>query len=162
MKTRGKHALQSARSLCKREFIWHPYSHFLLFHHYLQAGLILSCLGCAIFGITEVPTNGVEFDPADFAYTNAEEGTAPPTTAAATPIYVPPPEPVTPVVVVPPVTPVEAAAPVVTAPPQQQQQQVINLVHMAEPDYDEQEDETPDIVNQATAESVREQLHDLD
>jgi len=26
------------------------------------AGLILCCIGCAIFGITEVPTDGVEFD----------------------------------------------------------------------------------------------------
>lgn len=31
----------------------------------LQAGIILCCLGCAIFGITEVPTDGVEFDSGD-------------------------------------------------------------------------------------------------
>lgn len=30
-----------------------------------QAGLVLCCLGCAIFGITEVPTDGVEFDSGD-------------------------------------------------------------------------------------------------
>jgi len=32
------------------------------------AGILLLCLGCAIFGITEVPTDGVEFDTADFGF----------------------------------------------------------------------------------------------
>jgi hypothetical protein len=34
--------------------------------NYFQAGIILCCLGLAIFGITEVPTEGVEFDTCDF------------------------------------------------------------------------------------------------
>ena len=50
----------------------------------------MCCLGCAIFGITEVPTDGVEFDVSDFAYTNAEEGKATPGTTTS-PVYVPPP-----------------------------------------------------------------------
>jgi hypothetical protein len=56
-----------------------------------QAGIILCCLGCAIFGITEVPTDGVVFDTGDFAYSNAEQQTAasPPTAAP----YIPPPPP---------------------------------------------------------------------
>ena len=41
-----------------------------LVHHVIdapfQAGIILCCLGCAIFGITEVPTDGVDFDTGDF------------------------------------------------------------------------------------------------
>lgn len=32
----------------------------------MQAGIILLCLGLAIFGITEVPTDGVEFDTGEF------------------------------------------------------------------------------------------------
>lgn len=32
------------------------------------AGIILLCLGCAIFGVTEVPTDGVEFDTANYGY----------------------------------------------------------------------------------------------
>eukprot|EP00977_Amphora_coffeiformis_P005715 scaffold1211_cov169-Amphora_coffeaeformis.AAC.14 len=32
------------------------------------AGIILLCLGCAIFGVTEVPTDGVEFDTATYGY----------------------------------------------------------------------------------------------
>lgn len=67
--------------------------------------MLLCCIGCAIFGITEVSTDGIHFDAsADFAYTNAEEGTAAPGTAApvAAPssnvaatstVFVPPPPP---------------------------------------------------------------------
>ena len=36
------------------------------------AGIMLCCLGCAIFGIQEVPTDGVEFDTADFGYSSTE------------------------------------------------------------------------------------------
>jgi DnaJ domain/Transmembrane Fragile-X-F protein len=44
-----------------------------------QAGLILCCIGCAIFGITEVPTDGIHFDDPSFSYMNAAEtGTAAP------------------------------------------------------------------------------------
>jgi hypothetical protein len=46
--------------------------------------MILLCIGCAIFGVTEVPTDGIHFDSAtntesDFNYMNAAEtGTANP------------------------------------------------------------------------------------
>jgi len=59
-------------------------------------------LGFAIFGITEVPTDGVEFDATDFAYAKAEAGIAPQATfarkqsatTALNQVYVPPePEP---------------------------------------------------------------------
>jgi hypothetical protein len=59
--------------------------------------MLLCCIGCAIFGITEVSTDGIHFDAAsDFAYTNAEAGTgaAPPSHGASIPsppVYVPPP-----------------------------------------------------------------------
>lgn len=43
-----------------------------------QAGIILCCLGCAIFGITEVPTDGVEFDTGDYADTSVDAGAAAP------------------------------------------------------------------------------------
>lgn len=64
----------------------------------LQAGIILCCLGCAIFGITEVPTDGVDFGAdGNFDYTHADATTtttAPPAAAqpaaAATPVYEPP------------------------------------------------------------------------
>ena len=39
---------------------------FLLLCVLSKAGIILCCLGCAIFGITEVPTDGVEFDTENF------------------------------------------------------------------------------------------------
>lgn len=60
---------------------------------------MLCCIGCAIFGISEVPTEGINFDIGDFAYMNAEAGTAPsPGTAAPSngkspnqAVYVPPP-----------------------------------------------------------------------
>ena len=42
----------------------------------LQAGIILCCLGCAIFGITEVPTDGIEFDTGDFGDASTEAGPA--------------------------------------------------------------------------------------
>ena len=62
---------------------------------------MLSCIGCAIFGISEVPTEGINFDVGDFAYMNAEAGTAPGPGSAAPPsgatpnktVYVPPPPP---------------------------------------------------------------------
>jgi hypothetical protein len=53
----------------------------------LQAGLILCCLGCAIFGVTEVSTDGIDFENTDFDYTNVEQGgglSPPPSTTAAT------------------------------------------------------------------------------
>jgi hypothetical protein len=40
------------------------------------ASLVLCCIGGAIFGVTEVPTDGINFE--DNVYVNAEEGTAPP------------------------------------------------------------------------------------
>lgn len=58
---------------------------------------MLCCIGCAIFGVTEVSTDGINFDAAagDFAYMSAEAGKAPGTTSpAAAPnptAYVPPP-----------------------------------------------------------------------
>jgi hypothetical protein len=72
-------------------------------------------LGCAIFGITEVPTDGVEFDMNDFAESNV--GESPTAVASSTdPVvqldavgtaYTPPkpatiPPPVSPTVLVPP------------------------------------------------------------
>ena len=74
---------------------------FCVFFH-LQAFTVLCCLGCAIFGITEIPTDGVDFDASDFAYANAEAGTAPPQASATAtapsepssssqPVYIPPP-----------------------------------------------------------------------
>lgn len=61
------------------------------------AGLILCCLGCAIFGIQEVPTDGVEFDNADFgARTSQDQKTfdpmnyAPPSVASASVAGAPP------------------------------------------------------------------------
>jgi hypothetical protein len=59
----------------------------------VQAGIVLCCLGCAIFGITEVPTDGVDFDTSDFGYSstnNAGQSPAPTPTAAP---YIPPPPP---------------------------------------------------------------------
>jgi len=68
-------------------------------------------LGCAIFGITEVPTDGLDFDPTDFGteglMSGGPMGTAAMATAtsaaaaagasaATTPIYVPPPPPAAP------------------------------------------------------------------
>lgn len=54
----------------------------------IGASIILCCLGCAIFGITEVPTDGVQFDTTDYSVDNLEAGAAtPPGTN-----YNPPPE----------------------------------------------------------------------
>jgi hypothetical protein len=39
----------------------------------MQAGIILCCLGLAIFGITEVPTEGLEFDAGDFVIDGSAE-----------------------------------------------------------------------------------------
>lgn len=75
---------------------------------------MLCCIGCAIFGVTEVSTDGIDFETGDFPYQNAEEGkmptaaagAAPPAAAAAAaPAYVPPPpqpEPTPPVAVTEP------------------------------------------------------------
>jgi len=38
----------------------------------ISAGIILCCVGLAIFGITEVPTEGVDFDTGDFVAVNTE------------------------------------------------------------------------------------------
>jgi hypothetical protein len=52
--------------------------------------LILCCLGCAIFGITEVPTDGVDFDTGDFGgESNAESISSPPAAPTGT-NYAPP------------------------------------------------------------------------
>lgn len=69
------------------------------------AGIILSCLGCAIFGITEVPTDGVEFDTGD-------QNAGAPANMAAEP----------PIIMVPPTQPASASSPTVTPynPPSQQ------------------------------------------
>jgi hypothetical protein len=63
-----------------------------------QAGSFLCCVGCAIFGITEVPTDGVAFDASDFAYTNAEEGTGPP---QSTSVHATASEPIAPTICIP-------------------------------------------------------------
>lgn len=63
---------------------------------------MLCCIGCAIFGVTELSTNGIDFETGDFAYQNAEEGkmpagaavdVAPPARAPTQPtsVYAPPP-----------------------------------------------------------------------
>jgi hypothetical protein len=81
------------------------------------AGFILSCLGCAIFGITEVPTDGLEFDTGDFGNahapatsTSAPQHNAPPggyvAPAAAAKVGKPSP----PQMVVPPVSEQEPPA----------------------------------------------------
>jgi len=57
---------------------------------FLQAGIVLCCLGLAIFGITEVPTEGVDFDTGDFVVdgsAESAESTAGPTAGT----YAPPP-----------------------------------------------------------------------
>jgi hypothetical protein len=36
----------------------------------------LCFLGCAIFGVTEVPTDGIDFESSEFAYTNLGNGSA--------------------------------------------------------------------------------------
>merc|ERR1712151_666931 len=59
-------------------------------------GIILCCLGCAIFGITEVPTDGLEFDTgeysADLNSTTATDITSinPPQTSQNAPQYIAP------------------------------------------------------------------------
>lgn len=45
------------------------------------AGSILLCLGCAIFGVSEVPTDGVEFDTANYGYSGPTAQSAATTTA---------------------------------------------------------------------------------
>jgi len=59
-----------------------------------QAGIILCCLGCAIFGITEVPTDGLEFDTGGYGAMAGGTGPIPtqaPEKTSTSPIYVPPP-----------------------------------------------------------------------
>jgi Transmembrane Fragile-X-F protein len=51
----------------------------------LSAGIILCCLGLAIFGITEVPTDGVEFDTGDFGSAESSEYVPAPGTATIDP-----------------------------------------------------------------------------
>lgn len=57
------------------------------------AGIILLCLGCAIFGVTEVPTDGVEFDTANYGYSGptaqSASTTAVPESAAPAPAPAP-------------------------------------------------------------------------
>jgi hypothetical protein len=78
-----------------------------------QAGTILCCIGCAIFGITEVSTDGVAFDATD---TDLESATTPSKTSVSTGQYNPPMTtssiPQTPLAVPPPAvsTPVPSAA----------------------------------------------------
>ena len=55
-----------------------------------QAGSILLCLGCAIFGITEVPTDGVEFDTGEFGGESNSESVAPTQVAQQGSNYTPP------------------------------------------------------------------------
>lgn len=65
---------------------------------------MLCCIGCAIFGVSEVSTDGINFEAGDFAYMNAEAGAAPGPGPAAAPIptvYVPPPVEPTPAAFVP-------------------------------------------------------------
>ncbi|GKY96172.1 hypothetical protein MPSEU_000577000 [Mayamaea pseudoterrestris] len=64
----------------------------------LVIGLILFILGCAIFGISEVPTDGIDFDFEPFGTDNSRQ--QPNTVYAATdsptmsdPVYIPPPPP---------------------------------------------------------------------
>jgi hypothetical protein len=54
---------------------------------------MLCFIGCAIFGVKEVQTDGFDFENGDFAYTKAEEGQITPNAPAAAPVYVPPPPP---------------------------------------------------------------------
>jgi hypothetical protein len=55
------------------------------------AGIILLCLGCAIFGVTEVPTDGVEFDTANYGYSGPTAQSAATTEAPSAPIITPVP-----------------------------------------------------------------------
>ena len=61
----------------------------------VQAAIILCCLGCAIFGITEVPTDGVEFDTGDLTESGTAESSPMHDSTQAAPLgspyeYVPP------------------------------------------------------------------------
>ncbi len=46
-------------------------------------------MGCAIFGITEVPTDGIDFDTADYGYTSTNNAGQPAAPTGAP--YIPPP-----------------------------------------------------------------------
>jgi hypothetical protein len=52
--------------------------------------MVLLCLGCAIFGITEVPTDGVDFDTGDYGADHGESNMATPLAAATGTGYAPP------------------------------------------------------------------------
>jgi hypothetical protein len=62
----------------------------LLARSLVQAGIVLLCLGCAIFGITEVPTDGVDFDTVDYGTDHGESSVATPLAAATGTSYAPP------------------------------------------------------------------------
>lgn len=67
------------------------------------ASLLLCCIGCAIFGVTEVRTDGIDFDN---VYVAAEEGVNPvnaPSTAAPAPYTPPPASEMSPSIILPPV-----------------------------------------------------------
>jgi len=74
-------------------------SKYLSHVHTKQAGVVLCCIGCAVYGVTEVSTEGIDFTTSDFAYHNAEAGNAPGpagasganNSAPSQPVYVPPP-----------------------------------------------------------------------
>lgn len=51
---------------------------------------MLCCLGCAIFGITEVPTNGVEFDTGELSDSGTQETSPTAGTFVGGVSYVPP------------------------------------------------------------------------
>ena len=56
------------------------------------AGMLLLFLGCAIFGLTEVPTDGVEFDTAEYGFPAGGGQTEMPTTSSSV-NYTPPSQP---------------------------------------------------------------------
>lgn len=98
------------------------------------AGFILLCLGCAIFGVTEVPTDGVEFDTAQYGYSAPTTGEDPQKPSTPNPVPngsiitpMPPQSPTAPVVS-PFAPPPAAAAPIIVPPSQQEQQQPIDLL----------------------------------
>jgi len=85
----------------------------------LVAGIILCCIGCAIFGITEVPTDGVEFDTEGFT-DDAELPNSP--SSPLKPIYVPPSESTT-IPVVLPTQPTETSIPMGASQPERSETQ---------------------------------------
>lgn len=51
----------------------------------------MCCLGCAIFGITEVPTDGVDFDTGDISGSATSDTAGASATGGTATAYVPPP-----------------------------------------------------------------------